>query len=312
MKRSKKVSLPVVPDTGSRTSSNYINAFQHEQTGQQGSVTRHLRDHTDWILEGWAHERPDLDVSSVAIINRLGLLQSYLHAEIGAVFERFGLTGPSFAVITTLRRVGVPYQLSQRALMDALQLTSGTISVRIDRLVQDGLVERLPDPNDQRGVLVRLMEKGTKLFDQVAPVHLANEDRLLSALTAEQREHLSSLLRILLLSFDPLAPEDPQHPSRWIGASLAAAHVARHIRRSAGLTDAPGLLVQAVAMPSPASEAGLQEGDLIVSAGGTEIRSIDCLYQKLLTVKRGTLSLEVLRGTDHHVLSLQVGELPST
>ena len=65
-------------------------------------------------------------------------------------------------------------------------------------------------------------------------------------------------------------------------------------------------------MPSPASEGGLQEGDLIVSAGGTEIRSIDCLHQKLLTVQSGTLALEVLRGTDHHVLHLQVGQLPST
>lgn len=63
---------------------------------------------------------------------------------------------------------------------------------------------------------------------------------------------------------------------------------------------------------SPAGEAGLQEGDLIVSAGGTEIRSIDCLHQKLLTVQGGTLSLEVLRGTDRHALRLQVGELKNT
>ena len=298
MKRVKKDSLQARQDTNSTASGHRRKPFQ-------------LYDHTDWILAAWARERPDLDVSSVAIINRLGWLQSYLHAEIGPVFERFGLTDPSFAVISTLRRAGAPYQLSQRALMDALQLTSGTISVRIDRLVHDGLVERLPDPNDQRGVLVRLTEKGTTLFDQVAPVHLANEDRLLSALNAEQREQLSSLLRILLLSFDPLTPEDPQHPSRWIGASLAPAHVARQIRRSVGLTDAPGLLVQAVAIPSPASEAGLQEGDLIVSADGTEIRSIDCLHQKLLLVQGGTLTLEVLRGADHHVLHLQVGELPS-
>src|SRR5438034_1628125 len=101
MKRSKKVSLPAVPDTGSRTSSNYIDAFQHEQTGQQGSVTRHLRDHTDWIIEGWAHELPDLDVSSVAFINRQGLLQSYLHAEIVSVFDLYVSIGTSLVVCMT-------------------------------------------------------------------------------------------------------------------------------------------------------------------------------------------------------------------
>ena len=108
MKRVKKVSLQARQDTNSTASGRRIKPFQ-------------LHDHTDWILEAWARERPDLDVSSVAIINRLGWLQSYLHAAIGPVFERFGLTGPSFAVIATLRRVGAPYQLSQRALMDALR-----------------------------------------------------------------------------------------------------------------------------------------------------------------------------------------------
>ncbi len=82
--------------------------------------------------------------------------------------------------------------------MDALQLTEGTISVHIDRLQHDGLVARSPDPHDQRGVLVRLTSAGEQLFERVAPIHLANEDRLLSALDAEQREQLAALL----LSFE--------------------------------------------------------------------------------------------------------------
>src|SRR5918911_2215788 len=171
-----------------------------EEQFAEHSSTYHLKDHVDWVIEEWEKERPDLDVAPIAVITRLERLQSYLRAEVATVFERFGLTGPSFAVIATLRRAGKPYQLSQRALMDALQLTGGTISVRIDRLERDGLVERVADPHDQRGVLVRLTEVGERLFDQVAPLHLANEDRLLSALNTEQREQLAALLRILLLS----------------------------------------------------------------------------------------------------------------
>ena len=161
-----------------------------------------MKDHVEWVIEGWKEERPDLNVEPIAVINRLDRLQTYLRSEVATIFEQFGLTGPSFAVIATLRRAGKPYQLSQRALTDALQLTGGTISVRIDRLERDGIVERLPDVQDQRGVLVRLTKIGEQLFDQVAPVHLANEDRLLSALNAQQREQLASLLRILLLSFE--------------------------------------------------------------------------------------------------------------
>ena len=270
-----------------------------------------LRDYTDRILDGWKAERPDLNVSPVAIINRMSRLSSYFRGALAEVHEHFGLSGPSFAVIATLRRAGKPYQLSQRVLMDILQLTGGTISVRIDRLVQDGLVERLPDPNDQRGVLVRLTEKGQVVFDEAAPAHLAEEDRLLSALNPEQREQLASLLRILLLSFEPIADEDPRHPSHWIGASLAPAHVAQRIRRSAGLSDTPGLLVQSVAVPSPASRVGLREGDLIIAAGGTETRSIESLHQQLVKAQGDTLPIEVLRGVEKRTLVL-VLEHPST
>ena len=270
-----------------------------------------LRDYTDWILNGWKAERPDLNVSPVAIINRMNRLSSYFRTVLTEVHGRFGLSGPSFAVIATLRRAGKPFQLSQRALMDILQLTSGTISVRIDRLVQEGLVERLPDPHDQRGVLVRLTEKGLSVFDEVAPVYLAEEDRLLSALNPEQREQLASLLRILLLSFEPIAGEDPRHPSRWIGASLAPAHFARRMRRSVGLPDTAGLLVQNVAVPSIASQAGLQEGDLIITAGGAETRSIESLYEQLARAQGGMLAIEVLRGVELHTLMLALDHPPS-
>src|SRR5258708_26659392 len=278
-------------------------------SAQHTSACR-LKDHVDWVIEGWKEERADLDVSPIAIISRLERLQTYLRSETAAVFERFGLTGPSFAVIATLRRAGKPYQCSQRALMDALQLTGGTISVRIDRLERDGIVERLPDPHDQRGVLVRLTEAGERLFDQVAPLHLANEDRLLSALNTQQREQLAALLRILLLSFDPIAPEDRYHPSRWIGASLAPAHIARKIRRSSGLPDIIGLLVQNVAVPSPAVSAGLQEGDLIVAANETEISSIESLYAQLLAARGKALKLEIFRGSERTTVSLNVSDPP--
>jgi DNA-binding MarR family transcriptional regulator len=263
-----------------------------------------FRDHTDRVLEGWNQQRPDLDVSPIAVVNRLSRLQSYLQPAIATVFERFGLTAPSFAVIAALRRAGPPYQRSQRALMDALQLTSGTVSVRIDRLEREGIVERTPDPDDQRGVLVRLTEKGLELFDQVAPLHLANEDRLLSALSQQQREHLASLLRTLLLSFEMLDPEDPQHPSHWLGASLAPAHVARQIRRATGLPEVAGLLIQAIAVPGPGAEAGLREGDLIIAAGGKAIRSIEDLYEQLQTAGQEIVLLDILRGEQPLTLPL--------
>ncbi len=292
------------PDSPQQSMHPAVTQDSHIHSSEQHLSMCDLMDHVDWVIEGWEKERPDLDVAPIAVINRLDRVQSYLRGEVAAVFERFGLTGPSFAVIATLRRAGKPYQLSQRALMEALQLTGGTVSVRIDRLERDSIVERIPDPHDQRGVLVRLTEVGEQLFDQVAPVHLANEDRLLSALNTQQREQLAALLRILLLSFDSVAPEDPHHPVHWIGASLAPAHSARKIRRSSGLPDIVGLLVQSIAVPGPAASAGLQEGDLIVAANGIETRSIETLCEQLWAAHGEALTLEVLRGSERRSVSL--------
>ena len=74
--------------------------------------------------------------------------------------------------------------MPQARLMDALGLTSGTVSVRLERLEKSGIVTREPDPASARSSLVQLTQKGVELFDRAAPVHLANEDRLLSALSS--------------------------------------------------------------------------------------------------------------------------------
>jgi DNA-binding MarR family transcriptional regulator len=71
-----------------------------------------------------------------------------------------------------------------------------------------GLVERLPDPTDRRGRLVALTDRGLELVDAAVVDHLANEERLLSALDAGEREQLAELLRKLLMS-EPFRELDP-------------------------------------------------------------------------------------------------------
>ena len=71
---------------------------------------------------------------------------------------------------------------------------------RIDRVEGLGLVERRPDPSDRRGTLVALTQEGQKTVDAAVVAHLANEERLLTALSPAERETLALLLRKLLLS----------------------------------------------------------------------------------------------------------------
>src|SRR3954468_13353278 len=165
-----------------------------------------MRDSVDALVEDWRGKRPDLDFEPLQVIRRLGRLRSHVDAELAREFDAYGLGAATFGVLVTLARLDEPDGVSQRRLMDELGLTSGTISVRMDRLVDEGLVERRTDPDSRGTTLITLTERGRALFERVAPRHLANERRLLAALTDEEELTLAALLRKLLVEFEGSVP----------------------------------------------------------------------------------------------------------
>ena len=252
-------------------------------------------DDVDRVLVDWAGQRPDLDFTAVGVVTRLSRVRTYLDAELAGVFARFGLTSADFLVIVSLRRAGTPYRMPQARLMDALGLTSGTVSVRLDRLEKNGIVTREPDPASARGSLVQLTGKGLELFDRVAPVHLANEDRLLSALSPAEREVLADLLRRLLGSFESATTD----VAACLGLILEPARLARARRQAVGLSDQAGLLVTSVEPGSPAHAAGIECGDLLTSLDGAEvISSTGLAFQLENLLGRRTVRAGLLRGNE--------------
>ena len=234
-------------------------------------------------------------------MTRLSRLRGYLDAELAGVFARFGLTSADFLVIVSLRRGGPPYRMPQARLMDALGLTSGTVSVRLDRLEKSGVVIREPDPASARGSLVQLTGKGLELFDRVAPVHMANEDRLLSALSPAEREVLAGLLRRLLSSFESGTID----VAADIGLVLEPARLARARRQAVGLSDRAGLLVASVRPGSLAHEAGIERGDLLTSLDGVEVISSTGLAVQLENLPgRSTVRAGLLRGNEELTVRL--------
>jgi DNA-binding MarR family transcriptional regulator len=161
-------------------------------------------DQVDQILAQWARERPDLDSSPVGVIGRLSRLTRYVERSLDDNFKPFGLTRWTYDVLATLRRSGPPYRLSPTDLFEEMMITSGAMTNRIDRLEEAGLVARLPDPGDRRGVLVELTPAGFELVDRVVESHVAHEAQILRGLSAEERSHLAGLLAKLLESFESL------------------------------------------------------------------------------------------------------------
>jgi DNA-binding MarR family transcriptional regulator len=172
-------------------------------------------DEIDRIVEQWNRVRPDLDASpthTLQRITRLSLLQSVSFARI---FATYGVSFGEYLVLAALRRAGPPYRMNPTHLFNAVILSSGAMTNRLDRLEAMDLVERQPDPTDRRGRLVALTDRGRELVDAAVVDHLENEQRLLGALDAGEREQLAGLLRKLLLSppfqeLDPAASPDPQ------------------------------------------------------------------------------------------------------
>jgi DNA-binding MarR family transcriptional regulator len=107
-----------------------------------------------------------------------------------------------FDVLAALRRAGAPYELSPGRLLRETLVTSGTMTNRVDRLAARGLVERLPDPSDRRGVLVRLTDAGRTTVDGALEGLLSREQDLLGGLDADEQRVLAGLLRSLVVPFE--------------------------------------------------------------------------------------------------------------
>lgn len=161
-----------------------------------------MRDDVDRLVEAWAAARPDLDLAPMQVLSRVTRLCRQLDSARRSAFTQHGVEPWEFEVLAALRRAGPPYQLSPGRLLRETLVTSGTMTNRIDRLEQRGLVTRLPDPHDRRGVLVRLTERGRGTVDGALASLLEHERSLLAALDEGDQRTLSTLLRRLSVSLE--------------------------------------------------------------------------------------------------------------
>lgn len=155
-------------------------------------------DHVDRLLVQWLQQRPDLDCSPMGVLGRVSRMSRIVDKKLDITFKNNELSAIEFDILAALRRFNAlttPTELYQ-----TLMLSSGTMSTRVEQLVQRELIERIYNEEDRRSCHLRLTPKGKKLIDKAISEHVANEDRILAPLNTEQREQLASLLRTWLLA----------------------------------------------------------------------------------------------------------------
>jgi DNA-binding MarR family transcriptional regulator len=159
-------------------------------------------DEVDRIVNAWLRERPDLDFTPLQVLSRVARLSKHLDRARRTAFARSALESWEFDVLSALRRAGAPYELSPKALLQQTLVSSGTMTNRIDRLVERGLVTRRSAPNDGRGILVGMTPEGLTHVDGAITRLLDAEAELLATIPASDQERLAALLRKLSLDFD--------------------------------------------------------------------------------------------------------------
>ena len=160
------------------------------------------RDFTDRLLERWSAIQPDLDMRDLHVTARLSRLGRYVADREEEAFGRFGLNRGEVGVLSSLRIVGPPHRLSPTRLGKGLMLSSAGVTSRLDRLERRGLVTRLPDPDDRRGVIVELTDRGLELVDAAVAANIESDRQLLERLSPAQVDSLVGILRDLLIDLE--------------------------------------------------------------------------------------------------------------
>lgn len=157
-------------------------------------------DIADEILTQWSEERPELDTAGLGVVIRVRALSRFFSREAAKALEPLGMELFEYDALSALRRQGAPFALSATELARETDLSSGAMTNRIDRLQEQGWVERRPDENDRRSVIVRLTPAGKHAIDEAIQVRLDAADAGLRRLTMAERGQLAQLLRAAVLS----------------------------------------------------------------------------------------------------------------
>ena len=167
------------------------------------------RDRIDRFLESIRERLPMLDPEVEGIVDRIGGLNRRFHRAMDETLSEFNLDYSEHKLLGLLHREGEVYRSSPGKLARVMELSSGAMTNRLDRMEEAGLLRRLPDPADRRGILVELTPEGKRLYEDAIGIQARKEELIASALTDGEKKQLNRLLRRLMIEFERLEGGPP-------------------------------------------------------------------------------------------------------
>ena len=135
---------------------------------------------------------------------KIARMQELFKSVIEVCASEYQLQHSDFSVLAALRRSPKPYCLSPTLLYKSMFFSSGGLTKVLTRLVSANLIERIDNPLDKRGKLVKLSKKGKLLVETILPkIHDKNKI-LLKGLSKEEQLTLENLLQQALDNYESM------------------------------------------------------------------------------------------------------------
>lgn len=155
-------------------------------------------DPIDELLRGWESVRPELDFQPMALFARCNRFVTLSLRKLEATLTEHDLSVGEFDVLSALRRSGTPFMLRPSELAERVMVSRAGMTSRVDKLEENGFVERRRDPDDRRSEPIMLTKAGRRLVDGALLALLDAEAQLFASLSESQQRQMDTLLRRLL------------------------------------------------------------------------------------------------------------------
>lgn len=147
------------------------------------------------IEQDWRRIRPDLDAAPMLTGLLLDRLGSAFARHVEQTYSDEGINSSNWDLLLTLLRSAPAQGLTHTELSEMTAISGPSMTNRVTRLLDKGLVERVVSAKDRRSALVRLTPQGRELVERLLPEHIEREQQALSVLTAGE---IDALTRIAL------------------------------------------------------------------------------------------------------------------
>jgi DNA-binding MarR family transcriptional regulator len=159
-------------------------------------------DSVDFCIADITSRYSQIDPEVEGVVDRVAAIGKHVNRAFDETLAGHGLNHGEYKLLSRLATRAKDNRMSAGDLSRSLMLSSGAMTNRLDRLEAAGLIRRVPDPKDRRGVHVELTSKGEKTIDGAVTEQAARECDVLAGLSPSELAKLNLLLRKVLVSLE--------------------------------------------------------------------------------------------------------------